>query len=124
MSKPSAPTAPEQDSLCGVAGKDGAGRCSIRKLRGPFRLWQSQKGADQQFRNEESIGSRWSRVVLAQPAGCSKWPDTLPAHPRHAKTRRFAGKVAASEGPRRYTPHFVWAVRPYTRPWRMEKPLQ
>src|SRR5689334_7471204 len=42
--------------------------------------------------------------------------------PRHAKTRRSAGKAAASEGPRRYTPHFVWAVRPYSRSWRTEKP--
>ena len=42
-------------------------------------------------------------------AGCSKIPSS---------------KAAASESPRRYKPHFVWAVRPYNRSWRTEKPLQ
>ena len=42
-------------------------------------------------------------------AGCSKSPPS---------------KAAASESPRRYKPHFVWAVRPYNRSWRTEKPLQ
>ena len=43
MSKSYVPTAPEQDSSCGFAVKDEAGRCSIRKLRGPFRLSGRQK---------------------------------------------------------------------------------
>jgi len=30
--------------------------------------------------------------------------------------------AAASEGPRRYKPHFVWAVRPFNRSWRTENP--
>jgi hypothetical protein len=30
------------------------------------------------------------------------------AQPRRAKTRRSAGKAAASEEARRYVPHFVW----------------
>jgi hypothetical protein len=33
------------------------------------------------------------------------------------------GKAAASEGPRRYKPHFVWAVRPRDGSWRTEKLL-
>jgi len=40
------------------------------------------------------------------------------------KTRLVPGKAAASEGPRRYKLHFVWAVRPYNGSWRTEKPLQ
>ena len=35
------------------------------------------------------------------PAECSKSSDFSPAQPRRAKTRRSAGKAAASEGPRR-----------------------
>ena len=46
------------------------------------------------------------------PAGCSKRPDFSPAQPLRAETRLVPGKAAASEGPRRYKPHFVWAVRP------------
>ena len=42
-------------------------------------------------------------------AGCSKGSSS---------------KAAASEGPRRYVPHFVWAVRPLDGSWRTEKPLQ
>ena len=42
-------------------------------------------------------------------AGCSKGPSS---------------KTAASEGPRRYRPHFVWAVRPSNESWRTENPLQ
>jgi len=37
----------------------------------------------------------------------SKRLDFSPAQPRRAKTRLPAGKAAASEGPRRYRPHFV-----------------
>ena len=58
------------------------------------------------------------------PAGCSKRPAFSPAQPRRAKTRRSAGKATASEGPRRYIPHFVWAVRPYNGSWRPEEPLK
>ena len=36
-------------------------------------------------------------------------------HPGCSKSS--SGKAAASEGPRRYKPHFVWAVRPYNRSW-------
>jgi hypothetical protein len=43
------------------------------------------------------------------PAGCSK---------------SSSSKAAASEGPRRYIPHFVWAVRPCNGSWRTEKPHQ
>ncbi len=35
------------------------------------------------------------------PAGCSKRPEFSPAQPRRAKTRRSAGKAAASEEARR-----------------------
>jgi hypothetical protein len=79
MSKPYAPTAPEQDSLCGVAGRERAGRCSIRKSCGPVRLRQNQKGVDQQVRNEESIENRRLRMAPAQPVGCSKWPSSKAA---------------------------------------------
>ena len=43
------------------------------------------------------------------PAGCSK---------------SSSSKAVASEGPRRYTPHFLWAVCPCKGSWRTEKPLQ
>ncbi len=48
-------------------------------------------------------------------SGCSKRLQFSPAHPRRAKTRRSAGKAAASEEARRYGPHFV---KPFAR--RME----
>ena len=51
-----------------------------------------------------------------------KRPDFSPAQPRRVKTRRSAGKAAASEEARRYVPHFVWAVRPCNGSWRTEKP--
>jgi hypothetical protein len=34
-------------------------------------------------------------------------PPFSPSQPRRAKTRHSAGKAAASEGRRRYPPHFV-----------------
>ncbi len=34
-------------------------------------------------------------------------PDFSPAQPRRAKTRRSAGKAAASKEARKYGPHFV-----------------
>jgi len=46
---------------------------------------------------------------MEELAGCSKRPFS---------------KAAASEEPRRYKPHFVWAVRPLHGSWRTEKPLQ
>jgi len=64
---------------------------------------------------EKTVGTldlRWS-VHVTQPgnalAGCSNRPSS---------------KATASEGPRRYKPHFVWAVRPLHGSWRTEKPLQ
>src|SRR4029077_12246936 len=48
-------------------------------------------------------------AVADRRAGCSKRPSS---------------KAAASEGPRRYKPHFVWAVRPCNGSWRTEKPHQ
>src|SRR5713101_3529335 len=39
-------------------------------------------------------------------------------------SKRSSSKAAASEGPRRYRPHFVWAVRPCNGSWRTEKRLQ
>jgi hypothetical protein len=65
---------------------------------------------------------RTSSTIGKHRAGCSKRPDFSPAQPRRAETRRSAGKAAASEGPRRYRPHFVWAVRPCNGSWRTEKP--
>ena len=58
------------------------------------------------------------------PARGSKISDFSPAQPRRAKTRRSAGKAAASEDPRRYQPHFVWAVHPFNGSWRTGKPFQ
>ena len=43
MSKSYVRTAPEQDSLCGVAVKDEVGRYSIRKSLGPFSLSSNQR---------------------------------------------------------------------------------
>jgi hypothetical protein len=49
----------------------------------------------------------------------------LLTHPAPARQDApFRGKAAASEGPRRYIPHFVWAVRPCNGSWRTEKPIQ
>jgi hypothetical protein len=44
--------------------------------------------------------------------------------PSRRMLKRPSSKAAASEGPRRYKPHFVWAVRPCNRSWRTEKLLQ
>jgi hypothetical protein len=41
------------------------------------------------------------------PAGCSKRPDFSPAQPRRTKTRRSAGKAAASEDRKRT----LWSAR-------------
>jgi hypothetical protein len=53
-----------------------------------------------------------------------KRPDFSPAQPWRAETGLTPSNAAASEGPRRYKPHFVWAVRPCNGSWRTEKPLQ
>ena len=63
----------------------------------------------------DTLGPQCSVRVGPQknnPAGCSKSPDISPARPRLAKTRRSAGKAAASEEARRYKPHFVWPFTP------------
>jgi len=39
-----------------------------------------------------------------------------------AEPRRETG-ARSREDPRRYKPHFVWAVRPCNESWRMENPL-
>jgi len=52
---------------------------------------------------------RMSETAEHDFAGCSK---------------SSSSKAAASEGPRRYIPHFVWAVRPLNGSWRTERPLQ
>ena len=46
-------------------------------------------------------------ATILKVSGCSKRPDFSPTQPRRAKTRRSAGKAAASEEARRYGPHFV-----------------
>ena len=37
--------------------------------------------------------------------------------------KKAVSKAAAIEEPRRYRPHFVWAVRPFNGFWRTEKLL-
>src|SRR5207247_4634903 len=84
----------------GVLGLSGANRVDHR---GPSRMRENYVG---------TLELRWSARVAQQentPAGCSNRPPS---------------KAAASEGPRRYRPHFVWAVRPCNGSWRTEKRLQ
>jgi hypothetical protein len=70
------------------------------------------------------MGSTSVILGVTSHAGCSKSPDFSPSQPRRAETRLVPGKAAASEGPRRYKPHFVWAVRLYNGSWRTDNLLQ
>ena len=49
-----------------------------------------------------------SLVQPNRPSRVLKKATFSPAQPRRAKTRCSAGKAAASEEARRYSPHFVW----------------
>jgi len=66
-----------------------------------------------QVKNNVDTGScstsRRLQVESATPAGCSKWPLISPAQPRRTKTRRSAGKAAASEKAR-HTLGRMWSL--------------
>jgi hypothetical protein len=56
------------------------------------------------------------------PAGCSKRGPSHPPNPGAPRRALSQARPKASEEPRRYKPHFVWAVRPCNGSWRTEKP--